>query len=145
MAQTFLSGRNGKVTSAEMLAALAVWTGNFPMQVFDITAFGNVGWRQKLGGLFDGNGSAGGFATKGTANDSLVPITGRSQVGVALVLGCDGGQAGGTPACYISLYALIANIRTGADVNDVIRVTFDWEGSVNPTTPAAPVVTWAVA
>lgn len=145
MAITYQAGKNGKVTSTEMLAILAVWTSNFPMQIFDITAFGNVGWRQKLGGLLDSNGSAGGFVNGALAGTLSTPITARSAIGVALVLGFDGGQSGGTPVCYASIYALISNIRTGADVNDVNRVTFDWEGSVNPATPAAPVVTWAVA
>src|ERR1035437_1491973 len=100
MGQTFIAGKTGFVQSVkpagttahtEMKAALTVWTGVFPMQIFDITQFGNVGWRTKLGGLLDANGSAGGFATTKTTSDTLAAITGRSGVGVDTVLGYNSG------------------------------------------------------
>ena len=133
MALTFLTGKGGSVTSTEMLAQLYMWTANFPQQIFDITAFGNSGWRVKIAGLSDSNGSCGGFATEGTTGDNLAAgITGRSQIGASLTL-----KSSSTN--YIQLTAIISNLRTGADVNDVCRVTFDWEGT------GAPTVTWATS
>jgi hypothetical protein len=144
--QTFIAGKTGYVgnvagtpgSHTEMTAALTVWTGVFPMQIFDITQFGNVGWRNKLGGLMDANGSAGGFATSKTSADTLAAITGRNSLGTDTVLGYNS-------TCYIAWMAagaascLLSNIRSGADVNDVARVTFDWEGSGHPE------VTWATS
>src|ERR1035437_8872461 len=120
--QTFIAGKSGYVgnvagtpgSHTEMTAALTVWTGVFPMQIFDITQFGNVGWRSKLGGLMDANGSAGGFATYGTAADTLAAITARSGTGTATVLGYNS-------SCYVAWLAatpagcLLSNIRSGAD------------------------------
>ena len=146
--QTFIAGKTGYVgnvagtpgSHTEMTAALTVWTGVFPMQIFDITQFGNVGWRNKLGGLMDANGSAGGFATSKTSADTLAAITGRNSLGTDTVLGYNTGcylkwwEASSTPAS-----CLLSNIRSGADVNDVARVTFDWEGS------GLPIVVWVTS
>lgn len=134
MARSFIAGKNGSVTSTEMTAALAVWTANFPRQVFDITAFGNSGWRAKLLGLKDAAGSCGGFVTSGTSADTMSAAVSGSDTGASLVLKFNSTN-------YITFTtAIISNVRTGADVNDVARVTFDWENS-----DAAPVVTWVIS
>lgn len=135
MARAFIAGKSGSVTSSEMTAALAVWTANFPRQIFDITSFGNTGWRAKLAGLRDASGSCGGFVTSGTAADTMSIITSSSDTGSSLVLKFNSTN-------YVTFTgAVISNIRTGADVNDVARVTFDWENA----DAAAPVVTWVVS
>ena len=88
MAQRFLRGQSGLVTMPSGQGAqIAAWDAVLVQEVHDVTGFGNsAGWRRNLGGLKSMSGSASGFLTAGTANDSP-NFTGESFTGSSESMG----------------------------------------------------------
>ena len=140
-ASVTIAGGATPVRATQFTAMLNSFSANFPMQIFDITSFGNSGWRAKLGGLFDANGSCGGYVTSGTTADTLASVASRSQVGAAMTLNFDGAGTA-TSTCFITFAGVVvSNIKVGADVNSVQTVSFDWENA----SATAPAVTWVTS
>ena len=120
MAQSVICGTSGNVSISGRGARIAAWSADLLRQVNNANGYGSV-WSQNVGGIRSLSGTASGFLTKGTANDTpnFTGLTSCDDTGVAIVLTADTG-------CIYYFNGLISRIRIDHNVADVARITFDF-------------------
>jgi hypothetical protein len=100
------------------VAKLDRWSGSFGMALIDITGFDSSGFREALGGLRSGAGSATGHAKFDAASTTPGTIAASRSGGAATLTAATG--------CTITGTMLVSNVSHDVDVNGESRVTFDW-------------------
>lgn len=131
--QTVIVGLTGTVvlkdsvgaTVTQRLGSIQVNTGK---ALFDVSAYGEEGWVERVHGIKDLAGSAAGFLTKGTTGAD--PFSLVDDV-ATMVITYD-------TNCYISFPAVIGNVQVSSSYSGLNIVTFDWAKA----TGAAPAVNW---
>jgi len=135
----YLVGNDGGVHLGSHFAQFNTWNGTFSRQVSDITGFGDSGRRRKLG-VWDANGSAGGFMlADASSNKPGINTTNWQTDGNAIYLHARGsGAATAATACTMSMTAVISEIALSSTKTGDAAISFNWSlagGSV-------PTETW---
>ena len=117
MAETRINGYSGGVSlPSGHTAKLSAWSADFDMTTSDVTAFGD-GFRQYLGGVQGGRGSASGSMVFDAT--STAPVVFTRTVGTLRLTSAVG--------CYFEGSALFSNIAITSDIKGGdATITFDF-------------------
>lgn len=140
----YLVGNDGGVHLGSHFAQFNTWNGTFSRQVSDITGFADSGRRRKLG-VWDANGSAGGFMLVDAASSKPgINTTSWQTDGNAIYLHARGAGAQTTPStaytgtsgyCTMSLTAIISEVALSSTKTGDAAISFNWQlaGGAVPT------------
>lgn len=119
-----LIGYAGKVViSAATVAELSNWKMDLSADMADVTAFSTTGWKSNIPGLKEWSGSAeGNFDMSDTNGQLALQNALLNGTSVALKLYVDATH-------YYSGTAYVKKIAPEAAVDDVVKVSFDFQGS----------------
>ncbi len=120
---TVVSGCAGSVTLAGRGARISAFSADLIHEIYDATGFSSAGYRQNQGGLKSCSGTAVGFLTKGSADDTpnFAALECEDQ-GDEITLVCDTG-------CQYSFIGQISSIRIDESVDGNARITFAFQSN----------------
>lgn len=139
---SYLVGNDGGVVLGDHYAQFNTWNGTFSRQVSDITGFGDAGRRRRLG-VWDANGSAGGFLrADATSTGPGVNTTDWQTGGTTIYLHAKASTSGvgtvatnATGVCTMIMTAVISEIAMSVAKTGDAAVSFNWAlaGGAIPT------------
>lgn len=119
-----LIGYAGKVMVASATAAeLSNWKMDLSADMADVTVFSTTGWKSSLAGLKEWSGSAeGNFDMSDTTGQLALQNALLNGTSVALKLYVDSTH-------YYAGTAYVKKVAPEAAVDDVVKISFDFQGS----------------
>jgi len=135
MAQSVIIGLQGAVSfktgateQTQRLASISISTGQ---ALFDVSAYGEEGWVERVNGIKDLAGSAAGFLVMGAAgNNPFDFVTDVDTLAITFATGCT-----------VTFPCVIGNVRIEGAYSGLNVVTFDWAKAQG----AAPTIAWVEA
>lgn len=126
---SYLVGNDGGIVLGDHFAQFNTWNGTFSRQVSDITGFSDTGRRRRLG-VWDANGSAGGFLrADATSTGPGVNSTDWQTGGSTIYLHAKGSGTVATNAtnvCTMIMTAVISEIAMTVAKTGDAAVSFNW-------------------
>lgn len=126
---SYLVGNDGGIVLGDHFAQFNTWNGTFSRQVSDITGFADAGRRRRLG-VWDANGSAGGFLrADATSTGPGVNSTDWQTGGSTIYLHAKGSGEVATTAtgvCTMIMTAVISEIAMSVAKTGDAAVSFNW-------------------
>jgi hypothetical protein len=126
---SYLVGNDGGIVLGDHFAQFNAWNGTFSRQVSDITGFSDAGRRRRLG-VWDANGSAGGFLRADASSTGPgVNATDWQTGGSTIYLHAKGSGTVATNAtgvCTMILTAVISEVAMSVAKTGDAAVSFNW-------------------
>jgi hypothetical protein len=126
---SYLVGNDGGVVLGDHFAQFNAWNGTFSRQVSDITGFSDAGRRRRLG-VWDANGSAGGFLRADATSTGPGVNTADWQTGGSTIYlhakGSGTVATNATGVCTMILTAVISEVAMSVAKTGDAAVSFNW-------------------
>lgn len=135
---SYLVGNDGGIVLGSHYAQFNAWNGTFSRQVSDITGFADSGRRRRLG-VWDANGSAGGFLRADATSTKPGINTATWETGGSTIYlhakGSGTVATNATGVCTMILTAVISEIAMSSVKTGDAAVSFNWAlaGGAIPT------------
>lgn len=126
---SYLVGNDGGVVVGSHYAQFNAWNGTFSRQVSDITGFADSGRRRRLG-VWDANGSAGGFLRADAASTKPGINTATWETGGSTIYlhakGSGTVATSATGVCTMIMTAVISEVAMSVAKTGDAAVSFNW-------------------
>jgi hypothetical protein len=133
-----ISGNSGNVTGPTgLVGVLNTWSANVSRAVSDVTGFTNVG-RNRILGVYDLTGSAGGILDDGTNFDN-----GSNELAVQTVTTGTTITLTAKTGCTIGANVVFSDIALGSSKSGDATVTFTFSLASTATTGSPFTISWA--